>query len=130
VAGCLLSGAAGGAIVLAIHGSGYPAAATGYRPVPRAAGPGQPGAINATRLAAAIGPAVVNINTRLDALEGGGRAAGTGILTIPHHSRQPRHLTSPPAQLALTPAGPLACPEQARQPITNPAMDDLTHKPP
>jgi S1-C subfamily serine protease len=79
-AGCLLSGAAGGAIVLAIHGSGSPAAATGYRPVPRAAGPAQPWAINATRLAAAIGPAVVNINTRLDALEGGGRAAGTGMI--------------------------------------------------
>jgi S1-C subfamily serine protease len=31
-------------------------------------------------LAAAIGPAVVNITTRLDALEGGGKAAGTGMI--------------------------------------------------
>jgi hypothetical protein len=78
VAGCLASGAAGGALVLAVHGTGSPAATTaGHQPVPPAAGPGQAAAIGATRLAAAIGPAVVNINTRLDALEGGGRAAGT-----------------------------------------------------
>ena len=81
VGGCLLSGAAGGAIVLAVHGAGSPAATTtGHQPVPPAAGPGQAAAINATRLAAAIGPAVVNISTRLDALEGGGRAAGTGMI--------------------------------------------------
>src|SRR5579859_7978314 len=81
VGGCLLSGAAGGALVLAIHGTGSPAATTtGHQPVPPAAGPGQAAAIDATRLAAAIGPAVVNINTRLDALEGGGRAAGTGMI--------------------------------------------------
>jgi S1-C subfamily serine protease len=80
LAGCLLSGAAGGAIVLAVHGTGSPAATTGHQPAPRATGPGQAAAINATRLAAAIGPAVVNINTRLDALEGGGRAAGTGMI--------------------------------------------------
>jgi S1-C subfamily serine protease len=80
VGGCLLSGAAGGAIVLAVHGAGGPAAATGYRPAPAAAGPGPGAAINATRIAAAIGPAVVNITTRLDALEGGGRAAGTGMI--------------------------------------------------
>jgi hypothetical protein len=79
VGGCLLSGAAGGAIVLAVHGTGSPAAATG-QPASRAAGPGPAAVINATRLAAAIGPAVVNINTRLDALEGGGRAAGTGMI--------------------------------------------------
>jgi putative serine protease PepD len=75
----MLSGAAGGAIVLAIHGTGNQAATTtGRQPVPPVAGPGKAAAIDATRLAAAIGPAVVNINTRLDALEGGGRAAGTG----------------------------------------------------
>jgi S1-C subfamily serine protease len=79
VGGCVLSGAAGGAIVLAVHGTGSPAAATG-QPASRAAGPGPAAAINATRLAAAIGPAVVSINTRLDALEGGGRAAGTGMI--------------------------------------------------
>ena len=81
VGGCLLSGAAGGAIVLAIHGTGNQAATTtGHQPVPPVAGPGQAAAIDATRLAAAIGPAVVNINTLLDALEGGGRAAGTGMI--------------------------------------------------
>jgi S1-C subfamily serine protease len=80
VVGCLLSGAAGGAIVLAINGTGSPAAIIGYQPAPQAIGSGQASAINATRLAAAIGPAVVNINTRLDALEGGGRAAGTGMI--------------------------------------------------
>jgi S1-C subfamily serine protease len=52
----------------------------GASPVPPAAGPGQAAGIDATRLAAAIGPAVVNINTRLDALEGGGKAAGTGMI--------------------------------------------------
>jgi S1-C subfamily serine protease len=78
--GCLLSGAAGAAIVLAVHGTGSPPAATGHRPAPPVAGPGQAGAIDATRLAAAIGPAVVNITTRLDALDGGGRAAGTGMI--------------------------------------------------
>lgn len=81
VGGCLLSGAAGGAIVLAVHGAGSPAATTtGHQPAPPVAGPGQAAAIDATRLAAAIGPAVVNINTRLDSLEGGGRAAGTGMI--------------------------------------------------
>ena len=80
VGGCLLSGAAGGAIVLAVHGTRSPAATTGHQPVPPAAGPGQAAGIDATRLAAAIGPAVVNINTRLDALEGGGKAAGTGMI--------------------------------------------------
>lgn len=77
VGGCLASGAAGGALVLAVHGAGSPAATTWHpQPAPRAAGPGPATAINATRLASAIGPAVVNINTRLDPLEGGGRAAG------------------------------------------------------
>ena len=81
VGGCLASGAAGGALVLVVHGTASPAATTG-RPqsAPRAAGPGPAAAINATRLAAAIGPAVVNITTRLDPLEGGGRAAGTGMI--------------------------------------------------
>jgi S1-C subfamily serine protease len=80
VGGCLLSGAAGGAIVLAVHGAVSPAATAGRQPMPQAAGPGQAGVINATRLAAAVGPAVVNINTRMDPLEGGGRAAGTGMI--------------------------------------------------
>jgi S1-C subfamily serine protease len=80
VGGCLLSGAAGGAIVLAVHGAGSPAATTGHQPAPRVAGPGQAAAINPTRLAAAVGPAVVNVTTRLDPLEGGGRAAGTGMI--------------------------------------------------
>ena len=80
VGGCLLSGAAGGAIVLAVHGAGSPAATAGQSPAPRATASGQAAAINATRLAAAIGPAVVNINTRLDPLEGGGKAAGTGMI--------------------------------------------------
>src|SRR5579859_5360561 len=80
VGGCLLSGAAGGAIVLAFHGAATPTASTVHRPASPAAGTGLTGALNATRLAAAVGPAVVNISTRLDALEGGGRAAGTGMI--------------------------------------------------
>jgi len=80
VGGCLLSGAAGGAIVLAFHGAATPTASTVHRPASPAAGTGMTGALNATRLAAAVGPAVVNISTRLDALEGGGRAAGTGMI--------------------------------------------------
>jgi S1-C subfamily serine protease len=48
--------------------------------VPPVAGPGQAAGIDATRLAAAVGPAVVNVTTRMDPLEGGGRAAGTGMI--------------------------------------------------
>jgi S1-C subfamily serine protease len=80
VAACVLSGGAGAVIALAVRGTAGPAPAAGQRPAPAAASPGPSGTLNAARLAAAIGPAVVNINTRLDALDGGGAAAGTGMI--------------------------------------------------
>jgi S1-C subfamily serine protease len=80
VVACMLSATVGAVVALAVQGAANPAVSTGHQPVSRAAGPGTAGAINATRIAAAVGPAVVNINTRLDALQGGGRAAGTGMI--------------------------------------------------
>src|SRR5579859_4142409 len=80
VVACMLSAAVGAVVALAVRGATNPAVTSSHQPVSRAAGPGPAGAINATRIAAIVGPAVVNINTRLDALEGGGKAAGTGMI--------------------------------------------------
>jgi len=80
VVACMLSATVGAVVALAVRGAMNPAVTNSHQPVSRAAGPGPAGAINATRIAAAVGPAVVNINTRLDALEGGGKAAGTGMI--------------------------------------------------
>lgn len=81
VVACMLSGAAGAVVALAIRAATSPAATTSHQRPPQAGGPSPAGTINATRIAAAVGPAVVNINTHLDALEGGGgTAAGTGMI--------------------------------------------------
>ncbi len=74
---------------LAVGGVGAGLAATlttpGAAPVTRAAeavshGSTAPGTIDAATVSAKVDPAVVNINTTLDPLEGGGRAAGTGMI--------------------------------------------------
>lgn len=44
---------------------------------------GQAVSANAAQIAARVDPAVVNINTALDPLEGGGSAAGTGMIASP-----------------------------------------------
>jgi putative serine protease PepD len=80
VAACILSGAAGAAIALAVAGTAGHAVTGGHRAAQPVTGGGQGTAINAIRIAAGVGPAVVNISTRLDALDGGGSAAGTGMI--------------------------------------------------
>jgi S1-C subfamily serine protease len=83
VAACLLSGCAGAGVTAAVYSSGHsgtPAGSSAAAPARSSQiAPAMTKTIDTTRIAAAVAPAVVNINTDLDALEGGGAAAGTGM---------------------------------------------------
>jgi S1-C subfamily serine protease len=136
-AGALAAGAClvGGSCLLAtVTGLATPAAATQASPAPKSApyssqagtgGAPVPGGIDVSRVAAEVDPAVVDINTTIDALEGGGQAAGTGMVvttsgeivtnnhvvqgadtvsvTIPGHGTHPATLvgTDPSADIAV-----------------------------
>ena len=78
---CLASGGLGAGITAALS-SGTPAATSGGS-AHRVSAPAitrLSASIDTPKLAAEIDPAVVNINTNIDALEGGGQAAGTGMI--------------------------------------------------
>ena len=82
---CLAGGGLGAGLTAALSGGTPPAVTSrpAYRPTPPAI-TRLSASINTPQVAATVDPAVVNVNTTLDALEGGGQAAGTGMIVSPN----------------------------------------------
>jgi S1-C subfamily serine protease len=79
---CLGSGGLGAGIAASLSGTATTPLAA--KPTHVGARPGTPQVpaitIDATQIAAEVDPAIVNVNTTLDPLEGGGTGAGTGMI--------------------------------------------------
>jgi putative serine protease PepD len=82
---CLASGGLGAGLTAALSGGTPPAVTSrpAYRPTPPAM-TRLSASIDTPQVVANVEPAVVNVNTNLDALEGGGQAAGTGMIVSPN----------------------------------------------